>query len=149
MLRRIRKILKYTLFSSIGFGFVGLVMGLMHNTDNGADSWLWVAGFTFIGAFAGGGLAFVIGHYKKIPRLMLSGALAGALTWWLISTSEIEPWLQMTALGFVAGAFLGLALGVFGGEKPKPADKQWECDECGWKIGKNDNYCPGCGVEFE
>ncbi len=152
MIRRIQKILRYTLFSAVGFGFAGMILGVMHTTE---DDWMWLVGFAIIGGFIGAGFGFVIGQYKKIIKLLLSGAVAGALTWWLISTSDFEDWLQMAILGLVAGAFLGAALGIFSGEskktevKYKEIERPWECDECGAAIGEEDNYCPSCGEEFE
>ncbi len=146
--------LRYALFSAVAFAFAGMMLGFMHDSE---EPWLWYTGFTLIGAFAGAGFAFIIGRRKQIIKLFFAGALAGLLTWWLISTSEYDTWIQMTILGAVAGAFLGLAFGMLGGEKQKPPQKPvekpvetpWECDECGWKISKDDNFCPGCGVEFE
>jgi len=146
MILKIQKVLRFTIFSGLGFGLAGLVLGFMHTSE---DAWMWLLGFGLIGAFAGGLLAFATGKTGMLFKLILAGAAVGALSQYLISTSEFEPWLQMTIMGVLFGAFFGMAISLFDSEKKKKPEKTYECEECGQKIGKNDRFCAGCGTEFE
>ncbi|MDD4230370.1 MAG: zinc ribbon domain-containing protein [Dehalococcoidales bacterium] len=146
MIAKIQKVLRYLIFCAIGFGVVGAVLGLMHNSE---DEWMWFIGFALIGAFSGAALALVTGRYKMLFKLILVGAAVGAISRYLISSAEIEQWLQMTILGALFGAFAGVVIALLDkGKKPAPV-KTFECDECGRMVGKDDKFCPGCGTEFE
>lgn len=152
MIAKIQKMLRYTVFCALGFGVAGAVLGFIHTTE---DEWMWLAGFGLIGGFVGAALALVTGKYKMLLKLVVSGALVGALSQWMISSSDIEPWLQMTILGALFGAFVGIVISLFEKDKKPPKEaktvkeKTFECDECGQMVRESDNFCPGCGIEFE
>jgi RsiW-degrading membrane proteinase PrsW (M82 family) len=159
MIARAIKVLKFAVVCAMGFAIAGAVLGLMHTTES---EWMWYGGFALIGAFAGVGLALVTGRFKKLIQLLLAGAVVGAASWYMVSTSGSELWLQLTIIGALFGAFTGIVLALMDKEKkpaveknaPKaaavePPAKKFECDECGHMVGEDDNFCASCGTEFE
>jgi peptidoglycan/LPS O-acetylase OafA/YrhL len=155
MLRKIQKALRFTIVGAIAFGFAGLVLGFIHTRE--PEEWMmWAAGFALIGAFAGIALAFLLGKYRMMLKLALLGAIAGALSYFLIIyQSEMETWLQLTILGLLAGALSGFIISMYDTGKSKaevkklPAENKIPCDACGHMVGENDRFCSGCGAEFE
>jgi Na+/proline symporter len=150
MIAKFLKILRYAVLFTIGFGIVGAVLGLMHTLQN---EWLWLAGFAFMGGFAGIILGLTTERYKMLLQLFLIGSVVGAVSYYTISSSEFEPWLQMTILGALFGMFAGVVIPLLDkGKKslpPKSKGVTFECDECGGQVGEDDNFCSNCGTEFE
>ncbi|MDD5604611.1 MAG: zinc ribbon domain-containing protein [Dehalococcoidales bacterium] len=148
MVARIQKILRYTVFFTLGFAVAGAILGFMLSSQDERE-WIWIAGFALIGGFAGAAIALVTGRYKMLFKLVVAGAIVGALSQWMIIASVAEEWLQMTISGAVFGAFAGISIPMLEREKKLPVEKTFECDECGRKVGKDDKFCAGCGTEFE
>ena len=146
MFFKINRIIKFSLLGIVGFGVSGAILGYIHTTEN---SWLWLLGFAAIGIAGGITLGFILGGRKTAKNLAMFGAIAGVLGGFLISNSSYEPWLQMTIIGIVIGIVIGIAFALLEAGDMKSTGKELYCSECKRKIGKNDNYCSNCGLEFE
>ena len=146
MFSKMNRIITFSLLGVLGFGIGGAILGYIHTTEN---SWLWLLGLAVIGVVGGATLGFILGGRKRAYNLAVFGAIAGVLGGFFTSNSDYEPWLQMTIIGAVVGVVLGVAFALFETGERKPTDREFHCGECDSKIGKNDNYCPNCGVEFE
>jgi hypothetical protein len=139
------KVIKFSLLGIFGFGIAGAILGYVHSTDN---SWIWLLGFAAIGITGGITLGFIIGGRKAAKNLAMFGVIAGVLGGFFVSNSEYESWLQMTVIGVVIGIVFGIAFAITDiGNKMN--GKELFCSECNKRIGKNDNYCPNCGLKFE
>lgn len=146
MFSKMNRIIKYSLLGILGFGIGGAILGYVHTTEN---SWLWLLGFTAIGVVVSIALGFILGGRKTAQKLAIFGAIAGVLGGFFVSTSGYEPWLQMTIVGIVVGIVLGIAFAILETGDNKSTGKELYCSDCNSKIGKNDNYCSNCGLEFE
>jgi len=146
MFSKMKIIIKFSLLGALGFGIGGAILGYIHTTEN---SWLWLLGLAAIGLFGGVTLGFILGGRKRAYNLAVFGAIAGVVGGFFTSNSDYEPWLQMTIIGAVVGVVLGVAFALLETGERKSTDRELLCGECDSKIGKNDNYCPNCGVEFE
>ena len=146
MFLKINRIIRFSLLGIVGFGISGAILGYIHTTD---DSWLWLLGFAVIGIVGGVTLGFILGGRKTAQNLAMFGAIAGVLGGFFVSNSDYEPWLQMAIIGIVFGLFIGVAFALLETGNMKSTGKELYCSECNCKIGKNDNYCPNCGLEFE
>jgi len=146
MFSKMNRLVKYSLLGIVGFGIGGAILGYIHTTEN---SWLWLLGFTAIGVVVGATLGFILGGRKAARKLAMFGAIAGVLGGFFVSSSDYEPWLQMTVIGIVIGMVLGIAFALLETGDKKSTGKELYCGECDGKISKNDNYCPNCGAEFE
>ena len=146
MFSKMKNIIKFSLLGALGFGIGGAILGYIHTTEN---SWLWLLGLAVIGVVGGATLGFILGGRKRAYNLAVFGAIAGVLGGFFTSNSDYEPWLQMTIIGAVVGVVLGVAFALLETGERKSTDRELHCGECDSKIGKNDNYCPNCGVEFE
>ena len=146
MFSKLNRIIKSSLLGALGFGIGGAILGYIYTTEN---SWLWLLGFAVIGLVGGATLGFILGGRKKTFNLAFFGAIAGAVGGFFTSNPDYEPWLQMAIIGVIVGIVLGVAFASFKTGERKSTDRELRCDECNSKIGKNDKYCPNCGVEFE
>jgi uncharacterized membrane protein YeaQ/YmgE (transglycosylase-associated protein family) len=146
MFSKMSRIIKFSLLGTVGFGISGAILGYIHTTEN---NWLWLLGFALIGVTGGVTLGFILGGRKTAQNLAMFGAIAGVLGGFFVSSSDYEPWLQMTIIGIVVGIVLGVAFALLKMGDKKSTGKELYCGECDGKIGKNDNYCPNCGVGFE
>jgi ABC-type multidrug transport system permease subunit len=145
MFSKMNKIIKFSLLGIIGFGISGAILGYIHGTEN---SWLWLLGFAAIGIIGGVTLGFIIGGRKAAQNLAMFGAIAGVLGGFFVSNSEYEPWIQMSIIGVVIGIVFAIAFSMLETGN-RSTGKELFCSECDSKIGKNDNYCPNCGLRFE
>jgi len=146
MFYKMNRIIRFSLLGIVGFGISGAILGYIHTTD---DSWLWLLGFAAIGITGGVTLGFILGGRKTAQNLAMFGAIAGVLGGFFISNSDYEPWLQMTIIGIVVGIAMGFAFAQMELGNKKSNSKEFYCSECRSNIGKNDNYCPNCGLKFE
>jgi uncharacterized membrane protein YccC len=146
MFSKMNRIIKFSLLGMVGFGISGAILGYIHTTE---DGWLRILGFTAIGVAGGVTLGFILGGRKTAQNLAMFGAIAGVLCGFFVSSSDYELWLQMTIIGVVVGIVLGVAFALLEMGDKRSTGKELYCSECGSKIGKNDNYCPNCGVKFE
>jgi uncharacterized membrane protein YeaQ/YmgE (transglycosylase-associated protein family) len=145
MFSNITRKIKFTLLGMIGFGVGGAVLGYVHTTEN---NWLWLLGFTTIGLIIGASLGFILGGRKTARKLAIFGAIAGVLGGFFITNSDNELWLQITIIGILVGIVLGFAFSQMETDDRKTS-KELYCEDCNHKIGKDDNYCSNCGIEFE
>jgi len=146
MFSKMNRIIMFSLLGVLGFGIGGAILGYIHTTEN---SWLWLAGLAVIGILGGATIGFFLGGRKKAYNLAFFGAIAGVVGGFFTSNSDFEPWLQMTIIGIVAGIVLGVAFAMLEPGEGKSTGKELICSDCNSKIGKDDNYCPNCGAEFE
>lgn len=146
MFSKMNRIIKFSLLGALGFGAGGAILGYIQTTE---DSWLWLLGLAAIGLIGGATIGFILGGRKKVTNLAVFGALAGIIGGFLTNNSEYEPWLQMAIIGLIVGIVFGVVFALLETGKIKSTDRELHCGECDSKIGKNDNYCPNCGVEFE
>ena len=146
MFSRLNRLIKFSLLGIVGFGIGGAILGYIHTTEN---SWLWLLGFAAIGVAGGVTLGFILGGRKTALNLAMFGAIAGVLGGFFVSNSDYEPWLQMTIIGIVVGIVFGIAFAILETGDKRSTGKELYCSECNSKIGKNDNYCPNCGLKFE
>jgi len=146
MFSNLNRIIRFSLLGALGFGAGGAIFGYAQTTD---DGWLWLLGLAAIGLVVGVTLGIFLGGRKEAINLAMYGAIAGVVGGYITSDSDFEPWLQLTIVGLVFGIALGVALAFSGTRGRESKDKELRCSECNGKVGKNDNYCPNCGTEFE
>jgi hypothetical protein len=146
MFSKLNRIIKFSLLGAIGFGAGGAILGYIRITE---ESWFWVLGLAAIGVVVAATLGFFLGGWKKASNLAIYGAIAGVVGGYLTSSSDFEPWLQMAIVGLIFGITLGVAFAMLETRERKSNDRELRCGECNSKIGKNDKYCPNCGIEFE
>lgn len=146
MFSKLNRIIKFSLLGILGFGAGGAILGYIQTTEN---SWLWLLGLAVIGLVGGVTLGFILGGRKKVSRLAIFGAIAGIVGGFFTSNSDYEPWLKMAIIGVIVGIVFGIAFALAETGERKSIDRELRCGECNSKVGKKDNYCPNCGVEFE
>ena len=146
MFSKLNRIIKFAIFGALGFGAGGAVLGYIQTTE---DGWLWLLGLAVIGLIGGATLGFILGNRKKASNLAVFGAIAGVVGGYITSGSDFDPWLQMTIIGLIFGITLGIAFAMLGTGERESKDRELRCGECNSKVGKNDKYCPNCGIEFE
>ena len=146
MFSKLNRIIKFSLLGILGFGTAGAILGYIQTTEN---SWLWLLGFAVIGLVGGATLGFILGGRKRAFNLAFFGAIAGVVGGFFTSNSDYEPWLQMAIIGVIAGIVFGVAFALLETGERKSTDRELRCEECNSKVGKNDKYCPNCGVKFE
>ncbi len=146
MFSKIGRVIRFSLLGFAGFGISGAILGYIHTTEN---SWLWLLGFTAIGIVSGGTLGFILGGSRTARNLTMFGAIAGVLGGYLISNSDYDPWLKIIIISIVFGIGIGFAFTQLDLGDRRSSGKALYCSECESQIGKDDNYCPNCGLEFE
>jgi len=146
MFSKLNRIIKFSLLGVLGFGIGGAIFGYIQTTEN---SWLWLLGLATIGLVGGATLGFILGNKKKASNLAVLGAIAGVISGYITIDSDFEPWLQMAIIGIIFGIVLGAAFALLEMGERKSNDRELRCGECNNKVGKNDKYCPNCGLEFE
>lgn len=146
MFSKVNRIIKFSLLGVFGFGIGGVILGYIHTTENG---WLWLLGLAVIGILGGATLGFFLGGRKKAYNLAFFGAIAGVIGGFFIGDSNFEPLLQMTIVGVVVGIVLGVAFAILETGEGKSTGRGYICGDCNGRIGRDDNYCPNCGAEFE
>jgi hypothetical protein len=140
----------FALWGALGLGIAGLIFGYVQDTE---DPWTWIFGLVGAGFFGCGAIGLMLGKRKMGTKFAIYGVIGGVVGGYLTGGSDYEFWLQMAIIGLVFGAVLGILIG--GMDKGEKNDKKsnggrdLRCDECKGMVGKDDKYCPNCGIEFE